>query len=112
MAKKITTRAKQLRLDLAAKRGHEVTLREVYEATGIAISTLSRIENNQVSTVEFTTLAKLAEFYGVNNIADLLALEEARQMLAWAARSTDHPRQQLDETAAQVATEALVSAIL
>ena len=74
--KKVITRAKQLRLDMAARLGREVTLKEVYESTGIAISTLSRIENNQAKGIEFATLARLAEFYSVNDAGVLLAILE------------------------------------
>jgi DNA-binding Xre family transcriptional regulator len=112
MAKKITPRVKQLRLDLAAKRGREVTLKEVYEATGIAISTLSRIENNQVKSVEFATLAKLAEFYGAGEIADLLTLEDARRAPTQAAGGTGHPRRRLDEAVARPVTGPPASAPL
>jgi transcriptional regulator with XRE-family HTH domain len=85
MAKKVVPRAKQLRLNLSARLGREVTLREIYEATGIAISTLSRIENNQAKGIEFATLAKLAEFYGISDASALLSIEDARRALQLAA---------------------------
>jgi DNA-binding Xre family transcriptional regulator len=81
MAKTVKTRLKQLRLNLAAQRGHEVTLKEVYDTTGIAISTLSRIENNKAKGIEFDTLVKLADFYGVSDIGQMLSLEEIRRAL-------------------------------
>ena len=109
MAKKVSSRAKQLRLAMAAKRGREVTLKEVYETTGIAISTLSRLENNQVRGVDFATLAKLAEFYCVSNMADLLAVEEARQLPTQAGVSINHLRRRLEEAVTQVATGSLAS---
>lgn len=81
MAKKVVSRAKQLRLNMAARLGREVTLKEVYDATGVAISTLSRIENNQVKGIEFATLAKLAEFYEVTSTNDVLSLEDVWRAL-------------------------------
>ena len=81
MGKKVVSRVKQLRLDMAARLGRDVTLKEVSESTGIAISTLSRIETNQVKGIEFATLAKLAAFYGAESVGDMLALEDA-----WRAR--------------------------
>lgn len=85
MAKKrVVSRAKQLRLDMAARLGREVTLKEVFDTTGIAISTLSRIENNQAKGIEFATMAKLAEFYGIASTGDLLSLEDARRTLRMA----------------------------
>ncbi len=78
MAKKITPRLKQLRLDHAAKLGRTISIREVSRETGIAVSTLRRIENNEVAGVDFSTLSKLADFYGVGDIGDLLSLEDAR----------------------------------
>ncbi|HEU4328124.1 MAG TPA: helix-turn-helix transcriptional regulator [Roseiflexaceae bacterium] len=81
MAKAVRSRVKQLRLNLAARLGREVTLKEVYTATGIAVSTLSRIENNQIQGIEFATLVKLADFYGVNDIGELIGFEEERLAL-------------------------------
>jgi transcriptional regulator with XRE-family HTH domain len=56
-------------------------MKEVCEATGIALSTLSRIENNQVQSVEFATMVKLADFYEVSDVGQLLSLEEIRLAL-------------------------------
>ncbi len=79
--KKVVSRAKQLRLLKAAQLGREVTLREVFEATGIAISTLSRIESGKAKGIEFETLVKLAEFYGISNTNELISIEDARLAL-------------------------------
>ena len=76
MARSIRSKVKQLRLNRAARLGREVTLKEVYEATGIAMSTLSKIENNQIQGIEFNTLVKLANFYEVHDINELIALED------------------------------------
>ncbi len=67
-------RVKQLRLERAAKLGRDVTLEEVSHNTGIALSTLSNIENNRVVRVDFTTLTRLAKFYEVTSICDVLEL--------------------------------------
>lgn len=81
MARAVRSKLRQLRLNLAAVQGREVTMKEVCSATGIALSTLSRIENNQVQSIEFATLVKLADFYGVKEVGDLLSLEEIRRTL-------------------------------
>ena len=81
MPRVVRTKLRQLRLDRAARLGHEVTMKEVCDATGIALSTLSRIENNVVQSMEFGTLVKLADFYEVKDIGELLSLEEIRRAL-------------------------------
>jgi transcriptional regulator with XRE-family HTH domain len=81
MPRAIKTKLRQLRLDRAARLGREVTMKEVCSATGIALSTLSRIENNVVQSMEFGTLVKLADFYEVGDIGELLSLEEIRRAL-------------------------------
>jgi DNA-binding Xre family transcriptional regulator len=67
-------KAKLLRLQRAAQLGRDVTLEEVSRTTGIGMTTLSNIENNKVRGVEFSTLERLADFYGVASICDLLEL--------------------------------------
>ena len=62
---KVVTKARQLRMNMAAKLGRPVTIEEVAEATGIARPTLSRIELNQTERIDFETIRKLCEFYGV-----------------------------------------------
>ena len=76
MAKRVRWRAKQLRREMAAKLGRDVKLEEVAQKTGISLSTLSYIENNKGKGVEFNTLERLAEFYQVGSVGDLLAMEE------------------------------------
>jgi hypothetical protein len=43
--------------------------------------TVSRIENNKAKGIEFDTLVKLADFYGVEDIGQMLSLEEIRRAL-------------------------------
>ncbi|NJM06014.1 helix-turn-helix transcriptional regulator [Candidatus Gracilibacteria bacterium] len=69
-------KAKQLRLNRAAKLGRDVTQDEVAKATGLAISRLSDIENNKAEGVRFDTLTRLAKFYGVKQIGELLEFAE------------------------------------
>ena len=85
MAKRVAFRFRQLRRELAAREQRDVTLKEVCEATGIAISTLSRLECGNAKGVELETLAKLAEFYHASTGADLLSVEDARRTLQLAA---------------------------
>ena len=72
---RIVSRARQLRLDMAARLGRAVPLDEVAEATGIARPTINRIELNQTERIDFETLVKLCKFYGVP-VGDLLTIEE------------------------------------
>jgi putative transcriptional regulator len=66
VAKLVRWRAKQLRLEMAARLGRDVSQEEIFQATGIAVSTISKIENNVGRGVEFETLQKLCDFYGVS----------------------------------------------
>lgn len=72
MAKTIRFRLRQLRREMSAKRQYDITLKEISQATGIAISTLSRLESGAAKGIELATLAKLAEFYGISSSSDLL----------------------------------------
>jgi DNA-binding Xre family transcriptional regulator len=85
MAKRVTPRIKQLRLDRAAHLGRTISIREVSRETGIAVSTLRRIEGNEAEGVDFSTLSKLAEFYEVSNIGDLLSIEDVWRTLRLAS---------------------------
>jgi DNA-binding Xre family transcriptional regulator len=71
----IRWKAKQLRLQRAARLGRDVTQDEVSQATGITVSRLSDIENNKTQGVQFDTLARLARFYELRSVADLLDFE-------------------------------------
>lgn len=84
MGKKVLWRARQLRREMAAKQGRDVSLGEVADATGIAISTLSYLENNKGRGLDFGTLEKLAEFYGVEGVNELLSMEDQRRTPALA----------------------------
>jgi putative transcriptional regulator len=68
---KIISKARQVRLDYQAKLGRLVPLDEVAEATGITRAALSRIERNKTERIDFDTLKKLCQFYGVG-VGDLL----------------------------------------
>lgn len=72
----IRWRAKQLRLQHAAKLGRDVQQGEVAQAIGMSITALSNIENNKMKGVEFSTLERLAQFYGVDSVCDLLEFSE------------------------------------
>jgi transcriptional regulator with XRE-family HTH domain len=85
MTKRVTFRFRQLRRELAAKEQRDVTLKEVSESTGIAISTLSRLESGGAQGVEIRTLERLAAFYKVGSGADLLLVEDARRTRQLAA---------------------------
>ncbi len=72
---RVRWRAKQLRLEKAARLGRDVTQEEVSQATGITVSRISDIENNKTQGVQFETLARLAQFYGLRSVAGLLEFE-------------------------------------
>jgi cytoskeletal protein RodZ len=52
MAKNVTFRFRQLRREMSAREQRDVTLKDVSEATAIAISTLSRLESGSAKGVE------------------------------------------------------------
>ena len=82
MAKRITSRVRQARLNMAARLGRTVSIREVSRETGIAVSTLRRLEDDKAEGVDFATLTRLAEFYGAARIDDLFQMaDEDRRTL-------------------------------
>lgn len=68
---RIVSKARQLRLNYQAKRGESVQLKEVAAAIGITEAALSRIERGKTERIDFETLLKLCEFYGVG-VGDIL----------------------------------------
>jgi DNA-binding Xre family transcriptional regulator len=68
---KIVTKARQLRLNLGAKRGTPVTLQEVADAADIERGALNRIELGKTRGIDFTTLEKLCAYYKVG-VGDIL----------------------------------------
>jgi DNA-binding Xre family transcriptional regulator len=82
MTKRITSRVRQARLNMAARLGRTVSIREVSRETGIAVSTLRRLEDDKAEGVDFATLTRLAEFYGAARIDDLFQMaDEDRRTL-------------------------------
>lgn len=51
---------------------------ELAEKTGLASTTIGRLYRNQASRVDFSTLETLANYFGLENINDLLQLEVSR----------------------------------
>jgi DNA-binding Xre family transcriptional regulator len=84
MGKRVAFRFRQLRREMSAREQRDITLQDVSAATGIAISTLSRLESGKAKGVELETLAKLAAYYSANSGADLLSVEDARRALRFA----------------------------
>jgi transcriptional regulator with XRE-family HTH domain len=60
---KMKSSARQLRLELALKRGKQVSIREVAEEIGVDRRVVMKIENNDMERVDMDTLARLADFY-------------------------------------------------
>lgn len=76
MGKRVKFRFRQLRRELSAREQRDVTLQEVHEATGIAMSTLSRLERGNSTAVDLVILDKLATFYNLSSAAELLTIED------------------------------------
>ncbi len=72
---RVVSKARQLRLEYQVKVGRTVTIEEVAEATGIARAALNRIELNQTERIDFDTIRKLCQFYGVP-VGELLTMQE------------------------------------
>lgn len=71
---KIVSKARQARLNYAAKTGRPISLREVAETIDITNAALSRIEQGKTERIDFDTLQKLCAFYGVG-VGDLLEFD-------------------------------------
>jgi putative transcriptional regulator len=76
---KIVSKARQIRLDYQQRQGRSVSIQEVAEAVGITRAALSNIEHGKTKQVEYETLRKLCEFYGVS-VGDLLVYEARRAL--------------------------------
>ena len=72
---KIVSRARQARLNHQQQAGRPVTMQEVADATGIARATINQIELNQTKGIDFDTLLKLCQFYGIQ-VGELLEVSE------------------------------------
>lgn len=62
---RIVLYAFQARLDFQKKLNRSVTQKEVADAIGITQATLRRIERNETSGIDFETLRKLCDYYGI-----------------------------------------------
>lgn len=76
---KIVSKARQIRLDYQQRQGRPVSIQEVADAIGITRAALSNIEHGKTKQVEYETLRKLCEFYGVS-VGDLLVYEARRAL--------------------------------
>lgn len=68
---RIVSKARQIRLSYQAKVGRPVTMEEVAEAAGITRTALNRIELGKTERIDFDTLMKLCQYYGVG-VGDIL----------------------------------------
>jgi putative transcriptional regulator len=80
---RIVSKARQVRLDYQQRIGRSLSIQEVADAVGITRAALSNIEHGKTKQVEYETLRKLCEFYGVL-VGDLLVYED-RLTLRFAA---------------------------
>jgi putative transcriptional regulator len=76
---KIVSRARQVRLDYQQRIGRPVSIQEIADAIGITRAALSNIEHGKTKQVEYETLRKLCEFYGVS-VGELLVYEDRRAL--------------------------------
>jgi hypothetical protein len=60
---KMITRARQLRLDLASKRGQPISLRQVAREMEVDHRRLMKLENNAFEEPDFRFIAQVAEYY-------------------------------------------------
>lgn len=81
MGKRIRSRVRQVRLDYAARLGRVVSIREVSRETGVSVSTIRRLEEDRAEGIDFSTLARLASFYGVAMIDELFEMTDDRPAL-------------------------------
>ncbi len=81
---RIVSKARQVRLDYQQRIGRSVSIQEVADAVGITRAALSNIEHGKTKQVEYETLRKLCEFYGVL-VGDLLVYEDRRTLRLAAA---------------------------
>jgi DNA-binding Xre family transcriptional regulator len=81
---RIVSKARQVRLDYQQRIGRSVSIQEVADAIGITRAALSNIEHGKTKQVEYETLRKLCEFYGVL-VGDLLVYEDRRTLRLAAA---------------------------
>ena len=81
---RIVSKARQVRLDYQQRIGRSVSIQEVADAIGITRAALSNIEHGKTKQVEYETLRKLCEFYGVS-VGDLLVYEDRRPLRLAAA---------------------------
>lgn len=68
---KIISKALQLRLEKGRKENRVVSQEEVAEAIAVTRTTLRRIERGDTKGIDFDTLAKLCNYYGVS-VGDIL----------------------------------------
>ena len=80
---RIITKARQLRYEKQAREGREVTLDEVAKAIGITRAALSNIELNKTERIDFDTLVKLCNYYGVG-VGEVLEFRQDARKPAYA----------------------------
>lgn len=60
---------------LMAKQRPRVTQRELAEATGLSTNTVSRLAQDKADRIDFTTIQKLCEFFGLTSLDELFSVE-------------------------------------
>jgi DNA-binding Xre family transcriptional regulator len=81
---RIVSKVRQLRLEKQAKEGREIDIEEVANAIGISRPALSNIELGKTQRIDFGTLMKLCDYYGVG-VGELLEYHPDTRMPVYAS---------------------------
>ncbi|EZP77585.1 helix-turn-helix domain-containing protein [Parageobacillus genomosp. 1] len=57
---------------------HKMNIKDVHEKTGLSRTTISKLYNEESTTIAFETISKLCELFNCD-IGDLLYLEEVEE---------------------------------
>jgi DNA-binding Xre family transcriptional regulator len=81
---KVVSKARQVRLDYAARMGRNVPLSEVAAAAGVDRGALTRLEQGSTERFDGDMIARLCGYYGVG-VGDLLEYDPNMQETGYAA---------------------------
>ena len=57
----------------------EINQLQLSDATGLATTTIGRIARNQASRIDVETVEKLANYFGLETISELMELKEVKE---------------------------------
>lgn len=67
-----TSRFNDLRRKKAYAEGRDLSLRQVARESGVSLSTLQRINRQQLSRLNLATVDQLCRYFGVRSVAELI----------------------------------------